>query len=151
MRLEDEIKQPVFQNEAQKAYLNVLYTAGWLGQRQVAAFKPYGLTAPQYNVLRILRGQHPLPATVAMLIDRMLDKTSNASRIVDKLEEKKLVTRTVCPANRRAVDIRITEAGLRLLRQMNDEGQADAARSGLDNLTASEMRQLNALLDKIRD
>ncbi|MGI4867639.1 MAG: MarR family winged helix-turn-helix transcriptional regulator [Janthinobacterium lividum] len=150
MRLEDEIKQPTFQSEAQKAYLNVVYTAGWMGQRQTAAFKPYNLTGPQFNVLRILRGQHPLPATVALLIDRMLDKTSNASRIVDKLEEKKLVTRTVCPANRRAVDIRITEAGLRLLRQIDDEGQTDPARTGLHNLTAAEQRQLNILLDKIR-
>jgi DNA-binding MarR family transcriptional regulator len=150
MRLEDEIKQPAFQSEAHKAYLNVVYTAGWLGQRQMAAFKPYGLTSPQFNVLRILRGQHPLPATVALLIERMLDKTSNASRIVDKLEEKKLVTRTVCPANRRAVDIRITEAGLRLLRQIDEDEQANPARSSLDNLTAAEQRQLNTLLDKIR-
>ncbi|RZK24597.1 MAG: MarR family transcriptional regulator [Hymenobacter sp.] len=150
MRLEDEIKQPIFQSDAQKAYLNVVYTAGWMGQRQAVAFKPYGLTGPQFNVLRILRGQHPLPATVALLIDRMLDKTSNASRIVDKLEEKKFVTRTVCPANRRAVDIRITETGLRLLRQIDDEGLADPARAGLHNLTATELRQLNSLLDKIR-
>ena len=150
MRLEDEIKQPTFQSDAQKAYLNVVYTAGWMGQRQAIAFKPYNLTGPQFNVLRILRGQHPLPATVALLIDRMLDKTSNASRIVDKLEEKKLVTRTVCPANRRAVDIRITEAGLRLLRQIDDEGLTDPGRSGLNNLTAAELRQLNTLLDKIR-
>lgn len=150
MRLEDEIKQPAFQNDAQKAYINVMYTAGWLAQRQAAAFKPYDLSLPQFNILRILRGQHPLPATVALLIDRMLDKTSNASRIVDKLEEKKLVTRTVCPANRRAVDIRITEAGLRLLRQIEDDDQADPARAGLDNLTPSEWRQLSTLLDKIR-
>ncbi|MGI4735291.1 MAG: MarR family winged helix-turn-helix transcriptional regulator [Janthinobacterium lividum] len=150
MRLEDEIKQPTFQNDAQKAYINVMYTAGWLAQRQASAFKPYDLTLPQFNILRILRGQHPLPATVALLIERMLDKTSNASRIVDKLEEKKFVTRTVCPANRRAVDIRITEAGLRLLRQIDDDGQADPARVGLDNLTPSEWRQLNSLLDKIR-
>ena len=127
-----------------------MFTAGWLGQRQAAAFKPYGLTSPQYNVFRILRGQHPQPATVALLIDRMLDKTSNASRIVDKLEEKKLVTRTVCPANRRAVDIRITEAGLRLLRQIDDEALADPARNGLHNLTLAEQRQLSILLDKIR-
>jgi DNA-binding MarR family transcriptional regulator len=150
MRLEDEIKQPTFKSEAHKAYLNVVYTAGWLGQRQAAAFKLYGLTSPQFNVLRILRGQHPLPATVALLIERMLDKTSNASRIVDKLEEKKLVTRTVCPANRRAVDIRITEAGLHLLRQIDEDEQANPARNSLDKLSIAEQRQLNMLLDKIR-
>ncbi|WP_239691949.1 MarR family winged helix-turn-helix transcriptional regulator [Hymenobacter coccineus] len=115
MRIEDEIKQPVFRSAYEKAIINLTYTAGWLQVRQAAAFKPFGLTLPQFNLLRILRGQHPRPATVALLIDRMLDKTSNASRIVDRLEEKQLVTRTVCPANRRAVDIRITEAGLDLL------------------------------------
>ncbi|QKG52844.1 MarR family winged helix-turn-helix transcriptional regulator [Hymenobacter sp. BRD67] len=147
MRLEDEIKQPTFQNEGQKAYLNILFTAGWLSLRQAAAFRPYGVTLPQFNVLRILRGQYPKPATVALLIERMLDKTSNASRIVDKLEEKKLVTRTVCPANRRAVDICITEAGLRLLRQIDDSGLTTFEDSGL---TESELMQLNYLLDKIR-
>jgi len=150
VRLEDEIKQATFQSEGQKAYLNIVFTSGWLSLRQAAAFRPYGITLPQFNVLRILRGQHPKPATVALLIERMLDKTSNASRIVDKLEEKKLVTRTVCPANRRAVDIRITEAGLRLLRQIDEDEEANPGRSSLDNLTAAEQRQLNSLLDKIR-
>ena len=148
MRIEDEIKQPVFRSELHKAYINLLYTAGWLQVRQAAVFKPFGLTLPQFNILRILRGQHPRPATVALLIERMLDKTSNASRIVDKLEEKQLVTRTVCPANRRAVDIRITDAGLELL------GRIDADRTLADvlgQLNENELQQLNQLLDKIRD
>ncbi len=150
MRLEDEIKQTSFQSEGQKAYLNIVFTSGWLSLRQAAAFRPYGVTLPQFNVLRILRGQHPKPATVALLIDRMLDKTSNASRIVDKLEEKKLVTRTVCPANRRAVDIRITAAGLDLLRQIDESGVLVAAQTGMSTLSDSEFEQLNYLLDKIR-
>jgi DNA-binding MarR family transcriptional regulator len=150
VRLEDEIKQTSFQSEGQKAYLNILFTSGWLSLRQAAAFRPYGLTLPQFNVLRILRGQHPRPATVAMLIERMLDKTSNASRIVDKLEEKKLVTRTICPANRRAVDICITEAGLALLHQIDESGLLIASQTGMGNLTDDEFEQLNTLLDKIR-
>ncbi|WP_035567096.1 MarR family winged helix-turn-helix transcriptional regulator [Hymenobacter sp. IS2118] len=149
MRIEDEIKQPLFQDEYQKAYINLVYTAGWLELRQAAAFKPFGLTLPQYNLLRILRGQHPLPATVALLIDRMLDKTSNASRIVDRLEEKELVTRTVCPANRRAVDIRITEAGLDLLHRIEESGTARC--EGVTRLSAEDACLLNTLLDKIRD
>ncbi|OGX81399.1 transcriptional regulator [Hymenobacter lapidarius] len=148
MRIEDEIKQPIFRDEHQKGHINLVYTAGWLQLRQATAFKPYGLTLPQFNILRILRGQHPLPATVALLIDRMLDKTSNASRIVDRLEEKQLVTRTVCPANRRAVDIRITAAGLDLLSRIEQDGIIDV--SGLRHLSATEVQQLNALLDKIR-
>ncbi len=150
MRIEDEIKQPVFRDDYQKTYINLIYTAGWLEVQQAAAFKPFGLTLPQFNVLRILRGQHPLPATVALLIDRMLDKTSNASRIVDRLEEKQFVTRRVCPANRRAVDIRITEKGLELLGRIEDEGVMSPARLGMGNLSAGEMHQLSDLLDKVR-
>ena len=148
MRIEDEIKQPTFQSEHQKAHINLVYTAGWLQLRQAAAFKPFGLTLPQFNILRILRGQHPLPATVALLIDRMLDKTSNASRIVDRLEEKKLVTRTVCPANRRAVDIRITATGLDLLKRIEAANITQSA--GIGQLSEDDLRQLNDLLDKIR-
>jgi DNA-binding MarR family transcriptional regulator len=150
VRLEDEIKQTTFQSEGQKAYLNILFTSGWLSLRQAAAFRPYGVTLPQFNILRILRGQHPKPATVAMLIERMLDKTSNASRIVDKLEEKKLVTRTVCPGNRRAVDIRITEEGLALLHQVDESNLTDFRQAGLDTLDEDELKQLNYLLDKLR-
>jgi DNA-binding MarR family transcriptional regulator len=148
MRIEEEIKQPIFRDEYQKAHINLVYTSGWLQLRQATAFKPYGLTLPQFNILRILRGQHPLPATVALLIDRMLDKTSNASRIVDRLEEKQLVTRTVCPANRRAVDIRITRAGLDLLNRIEEEGVIQA--SSMNQLSKAEVQQLNELLDKIR-
>jgi DNA-binding MarR family transcriptional regulator len=149
MKIEDEIKQATFKDSYQKAYINVVYTAGWLSQRQAASFRTYGVTLPQFNILRILRGQHPKPATVNLLIERMLDKTSNASRIVDKLEAKQLVTRTTCPSNRRAVDIRITEAGLSLLQQMDQDALPQA--TGLQNLTPDEAAQLSALLDKIRD
>ena len=149
MRIEDEIKQTHFQDEHQKAIINLVYTAGWLQLRQACAFKQFALTSPQFNVLRILRGQHPRPATVALLIERMLDKTSNASRIVDRLEEKKLVTRTVCPSNRRAVDICITPPGLALLDQIDASGVLQAAAHA--SLTETEARQLNELLDKMRD
>lgn len=150
MRIEDEIKQPVFRNAYEKAIINLTYTAGWLEVRQAAAFKPFGLTLPQFNLLRILRGQHPRPATVALLIDRMLDKTSNASRIVDRLEEKQLVTRTVCPANRRAVDIRITGAGLAMLSRLATDNVLEPERLGLGRFSEEELQQLNDLLDKMR-
>jgi DNA-binding MarR family transcriptional regulator len=149
MKIEDEIKQRTFKDDYQKAYINLVFTAGWLQLRQSAQFKDYNLTSPQYNILRILRGQHPKPSTVNMLIERMLDKTSNASRIVDKLEAKALVTRKVCPSNRRAVDIRITEAGLELLTQMDTV--ISLQNLGLANLTPEEAAQLSNLLDKIRD
>ena len=111
-------------------------------------FKQFGVTLPQYNVLRILRGQFPKPATVNLLIERMLDKTSNASRIVDKLEAKELVTRTQCPTDRRTVDILITEKGLTLLKQIDELNLGKLM--GEENLTPEEAEQLSALLDKVR-
>ena len=148
MRIEDEIKQPIFKDIFHKGYINLTYTTGWLQLRQMVLFKEFNITLPQFNVLRILRGQHPKPATVNLLIERMLDKTSNASRIVDKLEAKQFVTRTVCPSNRRAVDIRITETGLSLLFRLDGLIEQHPI---LPNLTEAEAAQFNALLDKIRD
>ncbi|ALJ01427.1 MarR family winged helix-turn-helix transcriptional regulator [Rufibacter tibetensis] len=148
MKIEEEIKQSAFKDVYQKAYINVVYTSNWLDQRQATLFKPFGVTLPQYNVLRILRGQYPTPATVNLLIDRMLDKTSNASRIVDKLEAKELVTRKQCPTDRRTVDILITEKGLNLLQEMDSLG--DGGLIGLKSLTPEEAEQLSSLLDKIR-
>jgi DNA-binding MarR family transcriptional regulator len=149
MKIEDEIKQGTFKNLYQKAYINLLYTSGRLQQQQSTLFKPFGITLPQFNILRILRGQHPKPATVSLLIERMLDKTSNASRIVDKLEAKGLVTRKQCPDDRRTVDVLITDKGLELLASMDElEGGTG---TGITNLSEEEALELNRLLDKIRD
>ncbi len=149
MKIEEEIKQSSFKSEYQKAYINMIYTAGWLELAQAALFKPFGVTLPQYNILRILRGQHPKPATISLLIERMLDKTSNASRIVDKLEAKGLVTRKQCPEDRRTVDVLITDKGLALLKEMDEfEG---GQKTGIANLTEKEAQELNRLLDKIRE
>ena len=149
MKIEDEIKQSAFKSEYHKAYINLLFTSNWLQQEQSQLFKPFGVTLPQYNVLRILRGQYPKPATVTLLIERMLDKTSNASRIVDKLEAKELVTRKQCPNDRRTVDVLITEKGLALLKEM--DALDDESKPGLRNLTDEELKELNRLLDKTRD
>lgn len=147
MRIEEEIKQPVFKSVHQKALINLLFSAGWVEQRQAEGLRPSGLTLPQYNILRILRGQYPKPATVNLLIDRMLDKTSNASRIVDKLVAKDLVSRTQCEHDRRTVDVLITEAGLALLERIDTE--LKDFHFGLQNLSQAEAETLNQLLDKI--
>jgi DNA-binding MarR family transcriptional regulator len=84
--IEEEIKQSKFKNEFSKVIVNLIFTNNWLSQMQHSLFKPFGLTIPQFNVLRILRGQHPQAATVNLLIERMLNKSSNASSIVDKPE-----------------------------------------------------------------
>ena len=100
-----------------------MYTGNWVQFLHGKALKPFGLTVQQYNVLRILRGQHPNPCTVNLIVDRMLDKSSNASRIVERLVSKGLVKRTPCEQDRRAVDVLITQEGLNLL-EASDESAA---------------------------
>ncbi len=148
MGIAEEIKQEKFKSEYSKAVVNVIYTNSWLQQKHLSIFKSFGLTTPQFNILRILRGQHPKPATVNLLIDRMLDKSSNASRIVDRLEEKELVKRVQCKNDRRAVDVYITESGLNLLSKLDvvlDELQLSSK-----SLSEEESEILNSLLDKMR-
>ncbi len=149
MKLEEEIKQKSFANPYQKLMVNVLYTGSWLGLMEANYLKEHGLTLPQYNVLRILRGQYPEPVTVNDIINRMLDKSSNASRIVDKLVGKNLAERKVCKKDKRAVDVQITKSGLRLLSVIDKELPKWEKR--VKSLTRTEADTLNSLLDKLRD
>lgn len=148
MGIEEDIKQPKFRNQLNKAIVNILYTNSWLHQKHVEIFKPFGLTPPQFNILRILRGQYPNPATVNLLIDRMLDKSSNASRIVDRLESKGLVVRKQCPRDRRAVDVLISDQGLELLEKVDVKLEEWEGRGR--SLSEEECSQLSHLLDKMR-
>lgn len=148
MEIGKEIKQSKFRNEHQKMLINILFTSNWLGAKHACSLKPYGISAQQFNLLRILRGQHPKPATVNLLIDRMLDKNSNASRLVEKLRLKKLVERATCPEDRRAVNVIITEKGLELLAEI-DKNENTFLKE-LKNLSEKEAGQINYLLDKLR-
>jgi DNA-binding MarR family transcriptional regulator len=148
MQIEKEIKQDKFKNEYHKLSVNILYTGSWLSIKNQAHLKPFGLTYQQYNILRILRGQYPNPATVSLLIDRMLDKMSNASRLVEKLRQKKLVERRTCKNDRRAVDVIITERGLDLLTEI--ETHDPEWEKVFTALTAAEAKELDNLLDKLR-
>jgi DNA-binding MarR family transcriptional regulator len=148
MRLEEEIKQKKFNSEYHKMVVNLLFTGSWIDLKNTQLLKPFGLTLQQFNIMRILRGQYPKPATVNLLIERMLDKTSNASRIVDKLVNKKLATRKTCPEDRRSVDVLITEKGLELLKKI--EALEVEFKDKFKNLSENEMKTLNNLLDKMR-
>ena len=148
MKLEDEILQKHFRNEYHKAAVNVIYSYNWLVDYQVNLFKPYGITMQQYNILRILRGQYPKPATIKLIKERMLDKMSDASRIVEKLRLKGLVERNICSNDRRNVDVCITEKGLELLSQIDKHDDETDAK--LSTLNEEEIKQLNDLLDKLR-
>jgi len=148
MELEKEIHSTKFTSQHQKASVNIVFTYNWLNGLIKAELEKFKITNQQFNILRILRGQYPNPATINILKERMLDKMSDASRIVDRLVQKELVTRTVNKKDRRAVDILITQKGLELLDSIHiEEAMNDGLRS---NLSEDEAKQLGNLLDKFR-
>jgi MarR family 2-MHQ and catechol resistance regulon transcriptional repressor len=111
-------------------------------------FGEFGLTSSQYNVLRILRGQHPKPVSTALIRDRMIHRNAGVSRLVDRLAEKGFLVKSTCEKDRRLVDVVITEAGLSVLKQMDDQkARIDAIYA---NLSEEEAGELSRLLDKIR-
>ncbi|WP_375583886.1 MarR family winged helix-turn-helix transcriptional regulator [Cyclobacterium xiamenense] len=148
MKIEDEIRQKSFNDVYNKAVVNLLYTHSYLVTRQSKLFRPFDVSPEQYNVLRILRGQHPKPITVSSIQERMLNKMSNASRLVEKLKNKHMVQRTECAEDRRQVDITITEKGLAVLEEL--EGEVKKFNKNTLHLTEKEVETLNELLDKLR-
>lgn len=148
MKIEEAINQKQFRNDWQRATINLLYTHNWVENQVKSLLKPYGITPQQFNVLRILRGQFPEPLTTSVIRERMLDKMSDASRIVDRLCRKGVVERKTCPMDKRLVDVLITETGLKLLQDIDkEEIRLDIAQN---HLTAEEAVQLSNLLDKMR-
>lgn len=148
MKLEDEIVQKKFRSEAHKLGVNIVFTFNWLNTMHANLVKKYGLTPQQFNILRILRGQHPNPASIKLLRERMLDKMSDASRIVEKLRAKGLIERHTCENDRRVCDVTITEKGLSILSQLDSE---DVNFEKLfSSLRPEEMTHLNELLDRLR-
>lgn len=148
MRIEDEIKQVKFVDEFHKLTINLLFSGKWISDMINSHHKQYDITSQQFNVLRILRGQHPKSATVNLISARMIDRMSNVSRLIDKLEVKGFVKRISCENDRRQVDITITPKGLALLAQI-DNSKSDVE-NRLENLTEEEATTLNNLLDKLR-
>ena len=149
MKIEEEIKQKKFSSVYHKAHINVLFTASLLSQNSAQLLKPFKISWQQFNILRILRGMYPEPATVKLLTERMIDKMSNASRLVEKLKQKGLVERRVCPSDRRRVDVEITEKGLSVLEDISFIMEQELNQK-MGNLSSEEADQLNQLLDKLR-
>ncbi|MCH8233740.1 MAG: MarR family transcriptional regulator [Bacteroidetes bacterium] len=148
MKLEKAIRQKGFQNEYQKAIINIIYTHNYLIGKMNPVFKQYGITRQQYNVLRILRGQHPDPATINLIKERMLDKMSDASRIAERLKKKKLIEKSRNLIDKRAADIIISKKGLALLKTMDPESKKF---NKLITLSDGEVANLNKILDNLRD
>jgi DNA-binding MarR family transcriptional regulator len=150
MKLEDEIKQnKEFISEQHKLSVNISFTANWLYNKTEKFFKEHNLTPQQFNILRILRGQYPNPSTMKLLRERMIDKMSDTSRLVDNLFKKDFVIRNVCPGDRRQSDVFISEKGLSVLKEI-DNLIPDFEKKHLSTLSNEEMHQLNELLDKLR-
>lgn len=148
MSIEKDISQRKFKTEYQKAMINLIFTHNWMTERMKQFFEQADLTPQQFNILRILRGAGQ-PLSTLQIRQRMLDKMSDTSRIVDRLIKKGLVKKVVCKTDRRLVDVTITEKGMKLLEKLDD--MQDSLDGILSNLNDADAKQLNKLLDKIRN
>lgn len=134
-----------FENNKIKALVNIKFTANWINSHENEFFRPYGISPQQYNILRILRGANE-PVKVQVIKERMIDRAPNATRLMDKLCEKKLIERTRCNKDRRVVYIRINESGLTLLNTIDSNSKLEF----FNNLSEKEATVLSTLLDKLR-
>jgi DNA-binding MarR family transcriptional regulator len=150
MKIEEEIKSTVPLDNSKKIILNILYTQNVIADKLNEILKPYDLSGEQYNVLRILRGQKGNPANMCVIQERMLAKTSNTTRLVDKLLLKDFVTRNVCPENRRKIEVLVTQKGLDILTEL-DPKVKEHENSFSKNLNSEELELLNQLLEKYRN
>lgn len=149
MNLESVLKSSVPFSASKKLALNLLITHNTVLEQISSALKPFELSIEQFNVLRILRGQQSAPLNMHDIQQRMFAKTSNTTRLVDKLLAKELVTRNVCPANRRKIEVQITQKGLELLKQVSP--LVDAAEQSISApLSEKDMALLIELLEKLR-
>jgi DNA-binding MarR family transcriptional regulator len=149
MGIHEAIKQQNFKSAHEQMFVNILYTANWLESRTRDLFKSYGVTQPQYNVLRILKGSHPKPLSASDIKTRMIDQSPDLTRMIDRLLDKNLVTRRVCPANRRQIEIGISEKGLKMLEQIHPI--LEERMGFLKALSDDEALKVSDLLDKLRD
>jgi DNA-binding MarR family transcriptional regulator len=150
MKVEAIIQSKSVINNSKKAVLNLIVTHNCITERFNEILKPFDLSSEQFNVLRILRGQNDKPYNMFLIQERMIAKTSNTTRLVDKLLLKKLVTRNVCPENRRKIEVSITKKGLDLLAVL-DPKVVDYENSFSNNLSEKELENLNELLEKYRN
>ena len=147
-KIENAIKQKSFKSEYHKLTINLLFTHGWLMECHKKILGKHNLTLAQYNVLRILRGQHPTPVSVSLIKDRMIDKMSDTSRLVERLRIKRLIERKECPDDRRKSDVIISNAGIKLLKKLDYiDNKFDEI---LSSISKNEAKILNGLLDKLR-
>ena len=147
MKIEDEI-QSKFRNEKHKAMVNLQFTQLAISNKLGEVFKRSNISAQQYNVLRILRGQYPNSASIGLIKERMLDKNSDVSRIIDRLKRKKLLERKECKLDRRQKDVTISDEGLKLLETLDQD--LSSIENVIANVSEEDAVKLNSILDEIR-
>jgi DNA-binding MarR family transcriptional regulator len=147
MSLEKDINQSKFRNEYQKAVVNIVYTYNWMTEQLKQVFEKEGLTMQQFNILRILRGNNG-PLSTLQIRERMLDKMSDTSRIVDRLIIKGFVKKSICKTDKRLVDVFITDKGKKILAKL-DKAEDDMDNI-IDSISVAEAKTLNKILDKLR-
>ncbi len=149
MNIEEQLKTSTKLPESRKLVLNLIVTASHISEKLAEALKPFEISNQQFNVLRILRGQKEKPANLSTIQDRMVNKMSNTTRLVDKLVDKKLCERIVCPSNRRKVEIRITKNGMELLATLDPI--IDKVENGFaGKINEEELISLNTRLNELR-
>lgn len=144
----DQDIQTKFRNDYQRASVNLIYTFGWITEKTKEIFASADITPQQFNILRILRGSHPQPLSTLQIRERMLDKMSDTSRIVDRLVAKGFVKKGVCKTDRRLVDVMIADKGKKILEKL--DSRQDELDMIIGNLSKKEAATLSELLDKIR-
>lgn len=149
MSIEKEIQQATFRNVHQKAAINLIYTLGWMRERTKCFFEAEDITPQQFNILRILRGSFPNPLSTLQIREKMLEKMSDTSRIVDRLIAKGLVKKITCKKDRRLVDVIIADKGKKMLERL--DARQDEIDGVLGSLSEEDAAMLSNLLDKIRD
>jgi DNA-binding MarR family transcriptional regulator len=149
MSIEKDIQQASFKSQRQKAMINIIYTYGWVMEKIKSFVAKEDITHQQYNILRILRGSHPKPLSTLQIRERMLDKMSDTSRIVDRLVAKDLAKKVICANDKRLVDVTITEKGQELLQRLNS--MDSYIEGSLGALSEEDAEQLSNLLDRMRN
>jgi DNA-binding MarR family transcriptional regulator len=151
MKLETELKSSKPMAARQRAVLNILFTASWLDCLITRRLRPFGLTSPQYNILRILRGSQPKGLSVLDIKSRMIDRSSNVSRLVEKLRMAGFVERVPHGEDRRMVVVSISEAGQKALEDIEREQFMDGQVEAAGQMSEAELFQLADLLDRFRE
>lgn len=145
MKIEEIIKAK-FKNEHHKAIVNIRYTSNWIGAYHNKQLADFDLSLPQFNILRILRGADE-PLSIKVVKERMLEKSPNTTRLIDKLISKGMIERSRCEEDRRVVYIQITKKGLKVLSEIDDVFDE---MSLAENISTEEALMLNELLNKLR-